>query len=77
MNRCRVSNNPPVHQFGGLQGHGFGRGARARTADDEFQPHRVDEQPAAFDRSSVGGAPGSGARSAYATLNGTDAECAE
>ena len=37
MNRCRVSNNPPVHQFGGLQGHGLDAALGLGTADDEFQ----------------------------------------
>ena len=37
MNRCRVSNNPPVHQFGVLQGHGLDAALGLGTADDEFQ----------------------------------------
>ena len=76
MNRCRVSNNPPVHQFGGLQGHGLDAALGLGTADDEFQLIGSTNNLRYLDGSSVGGAPGSGAL-AYATLNGTDAECAE
>ena len=69
MNKCRVSNNPPVREFAGLQGHGldaaFGFGGGTDGGGGLLR----------LDGSSVGGAPGSGA-TATAKLSGNATQCA-
>ena len=69
MNKCRVSNNPPVREFAGLQGHGldaaFGFGGGTDGGGGLLR----------LDGSSVGGAPGSGA-TAHAVLSGNATQCA-
>jgi len=74
MNRCRVSNNPPVHQFGVLQGHGLDAALGLGTADDEFQLIGSTNNLLYLDGSSVGGKPGYGA-TAVAVLSDTPANC--
>lgn len=74
MNRCRVSNNPPVHQFGVLQGHGLDAAPGLGTADDEFQIIGPTNNLRYLDGSSVGGAPGSGA-TALAVLSDDPLNC--
>ena len=56
MNRCRVSNNPPIHQFSSLQGHGLDAALGLGTADDEFQLIGPTNNLRYLDGSSVGGA---------------------
>lgn len=74
MNRCRVSNNPPVHQFGVLQGHGLDAALGLGTADDEFQLIGSTNNLRYLDGSSVGGAPGANA-TAVAVLSDSNANC--
>lgn len=74
MNRCRVSNNPPVHQFGVLQGHGLDAALGLGTADDEFQLIGSTNNLRYLDGSSVGGAPGDNA-TAVAVLSDDYANC--
>ena len=69
MNRCRVSNNPPIHQFSSLQGHGLDAALGLGTADDEFQLIGPTNNLRYLDGSSVGGAPGYGAK-ATAVISG-------
>jgi hypothetical protein len=75
MNRCRVSNNPPIHQFSSLQGHGLDAALGLGTADDEFQLIGPTNNLRYLDGSSVGGAPGYGAQ-ALVTLSANDTVCA-
>ena len=69
MNRCRVSNNPPVLEFQGLQGHGLDAAYGFGTANDGTGGLLY------LDGSSTGGAPGTGA-TAHAVLSGNTTTCA-
>ena len=61
INRCRVSNNPPVHQFSVIQGHGLDAKLGLGTADGEHDVRGDNTGFRYLDGSSVKGAPGLGA----------------
>mmetsp|Transcript_32921 Transcript_32921/g.104806 ORF Transcript_32921/g.104806 Transcript_32921/m.104806 type:complete len:1244 (-) Transcript_32921:714-4445(-) len=58
QNRCRVSNNPPIHQFGFIQGHGLDAHHSLGRADDEHDNIGDSTGFTYLDGSSVRGAPG-------------------
>lgn len=69
MNKCRVSNNPPIREFQGIQGHGLDSAFGMGSSNDGGGGLLY------LDGSSVQGAPGSGA-TAHAVLSGNATACA-
>ena len=67
IDKCRVSNNPPVHQWAALQGHGLDAQLGLGTVNDEQDALGFHATFSYLDGTSVRGAPGFNA-SAYAVL---------
>mmetsp|Transcript_2770 Transcript_2770/g.10043 ORF Transcript_2770/g.10043 Transcript_2770/m.10043 type:complete len:1382 (-) Transcript_2770:89-4234(-) len=74
INRCRISNNPPVHQFGVAQGHGLDSHLGLGRSDAEHDVLGSNTGFRYLDGSSVLGGPGTGA-TAIAFLSDSDANC--
>ena len=58
IDKCRVSNNPPVHQWAALQGHGLDAQLGLGTVNDEQDALGFHATFSYLDGTSVRGAPG-------------------